>query len=468
MKVLTNDNLPFFTNYMVGKCFVEKTFIMLLCAITLQINCVSVFAQSKTVTGTVKNETNQPLSGVTVTVKGTNIGTSTDNQGKFSLLLSDDKGSLLFSYIGYATQEIPVKNQTTINVQLIPEAAALKDIVVVGYGTQRKKDLTGSVATINVAEAKKISTNDITGLLQGRAPGVAVNSDGQPGSVPSVRIRGFSTFGGSSPFYVVDGVPVGTSIREFSPNDIQSITVLKDASAASIYGAAAANGVIIITTKQGSKNSQMRVEYNGYYGWDNVWQIQDVTNREQYQMLNNESRTNAGLPLFPANNPADPGYIDSIDTDWQEAGLKTGTRQNHNVSLSGGGNNSTYNISLDYFNNKGTYVGNGPSYKRYTARVNSSAEKGIFKVGETFNYTHSHENSLTFRDDILLGAIPPMIVSLVAAIPTMPVYDPSLPNGFGGSNSEYNGANSLNAIGVNSTFVNWVDVDRTFGNILKI
>lgn len=251
MKVLTNDNLPFFTNYMVGKCFVEKTFIMLLCAITLQINCVSVFAQSKTVTGTVKNETNQPLSGVTVTVKGTNIGTSTDNQGKFSLLLSDDKGSLLFSYIGYATQEIPVKNQTTINVQLIPEAAALKDIVVVGYGTQRKKDLTGSVATINVAEAKKISTNDITGLLQGRAPGVAVNSDGQPGSVPSVRIRGFSTFGGSSPFYVVDGVPVGTSIREFSPNDIQSITVLKDASAASIYGAAAANGVIIITTKQG-------------------------------------------------------------------------------------------------------------------------------------------------------------------------------------------------------------------------
>ncbi len=450
---------------MVGKCFVEKTFIMLLCAITLQINCVSVFAQSKTVTGTVKNETNQPLSGVTVTVKGTNIGTSTDNQGKFSLLLSDDKGSLLFSYIGYATQEIPVKNQTTINVQLIPEAAALKDIVVVGYGTQRKKDLTGSVATINVAEAKKISTNDITGLLQGRAPGVAVNSDGQPGSVPSVRIRGFSTFGGSSPFYVVDGVPVGTSIREFSPNDIQSITVLKDASAASIYGAAAANGVIIITTKQGSKNSQMRVEYNGYYGWDNVWQIQDVTNREQYQMLNNESRTNAGLPLFPANNPADPGYIDSIDTDWQEAGLKTGTRQNHNVSLSGGGNNSTYNISLDYFNNKGTYVGNGPSYKRYTARVNSSAEKGIFKVGETFNYTHSHENSLTFRDDILLGAIPPMIVSLVAAIPTMPVYDPSLPNGFGGSNSEYNGANSLNAIGVNSTFVNWVDVDRTFGNI---
>ncbi len=302
-------------------------------------------------------------------------------------------------------------------------------------------------------------------MLQGRAPGVAVNSDGQPGAAPSVRIRGFSTFGGSAPFYVVDGVPVGTSIRDFSPNDIQSISVLKDAAAASIYGAAAANGVIIITTKQGSKNTQMKIDYNGYYGWDKVWQHQDVTNREQYQMLNNESLVNAGRPLFPANDPSNPGYIDSIDTDWQKEGLKNGNRQNHNVSFSGGGTSNTYNVSLDYFDNNGTYVGNGPDYKRYNARVNSTAEKGIFKVGETFSYSHSHENSLTFRDDILLGAIPPLIGSLVTAIPTMPVYDPLLLNGFGGSNSEYNGANSLNGIGVNSTLVNWVDVDRTFGNI---
>ncbi|HEY6978142.1 MAG TPA: TonB-dependent receptor [Chitinophagaceae bacterium] len=431
----------------------------------LQICCVSVFAQSKTLTGSVTNEKGQPLSGVSVTVKGTPVGTSTNNEGKFSLQVSSDNGILQFSYVGYAIQEIAVKNQAAINVQLIPEATALKDIVVVGYGTQRKKDLTGSVATVNVAEAKKVSTNDITGLLQGRATGVAVNSDGQPGAVPSVHIRGFSTFGGSAPFYVVDGVPVGTSIREFSPEDIQSISVLKDASAASIYGAAAANGVVIVTTKQGTKNAPMRVEYNGYYGWDNVWQIIDVTHRVDYQTLNNESRKNAGVPPFPANDPSGADYVDSIDTDWQEEGLKTGTRQNHNISLSGGGNNSTYNIALDYFDNKGTYEGNGPSYTRYTARVNATAEKGIFKVGETFNYTHSHENTLTFRDDILLGAIPPMIVNLVEAIPTMPVYDPTAPNGWGGSNSEFNGANSLNAIAVNNLFVNWIDLDRTFGNI---
>jgi TonB-linked SusC/RagA family outer membrane protein len=418
----------------------------------------------KQITGTVTDSKGSPLTGAAVTEQGTNNGTATDTKGNFSLQVSPD-ATLLVSYVGYQNQTVRVGNQTNLQIRMADTASALTDVVVVGYGTQRKKDLTGSVATVNVAEAKKVSTNDITGLLQGRAPGVAVNSDGQPGAVPSVRIRGFSTFGGAAPFYVVDGVPVGTSIRDFSPNDVQSITVLKDASAASIYGAAAANGVIIITTRQGTKNAPMRIEYNGYYGWDKVWQIQDVTHRVEYQMLNNESRTNAGLPLFPANDPSNPGFVDSIDTDWQKEGLKTGTRQDHNISLSGGGNNSTYNVSLDYFDNTGTYVGNGPSYKRYTARVNTSAEKGIFKVGETFNYTHSHENSLTFRDDILLGAIPPMIVSLVTAIPTMPVYDPSLLNGFGGSNSEFNGANSLNAIAVNSTFVNWIDIDRTFGNI---
>jgi len=359
---------------------------------------------------------------------------------------------------------VTVKDENSITAQLVTRIESLEDVVVVGYGTQRKKDLTGSVSSVNINETRKYTTNDISQLLQGRASGVAVNSDGQPGASPSVRIRGFSTFGGFQPYYVVDGVP-GSAIRDFSPNDIETMTVLKDAAAAAIYGAAAANGVIIITTKQGRKNTPMKVAYNGYYGVDEVWQIQDVTDRVQYQMLNNESRTNANKPLFPANDPSNPGFVDDIDTDWQEEGLKTGSRQNHNVSLSGGGAYSTYNISLDYFDNKGTYEGNGPDYKRYSARVNSTAEKGIFKVGQSFNYIHSHENALTFRDDILLGAIPPMIVSLVTAIPTMPVYDPANLNGFGGSNSEFHGANSLNGIGINSILENIVDVDRTFLNV---
>lgn len=419
-------------------------------------------AQS-TVSGTVSDEAGKPLNAVSVSVKGKSVGTITGTDGKFTISASV-KDVLIISYIGYTTKEITVNGNTSLSIVLTEAGSDLGEVVVVGYGTQRKKDLTGSVSAINMTETRKYSASNIAQLLQGRATGVAVNSDGEPGAAPSVRIRGFSTFGGSQPFYVVDGVP-GANIRDFSPNDIESMTVLKDASAAAIYGAAAANGVIIITTKQGRKNSQMKITYNGYYGVDKVWQRQDVTNRAQYQMLNNESRTNAGKPLFPANNPTHPLFVNNIDTDWQKEGLKNGNRQNHNVSMSGGGTNSTYNFSLDYFDNKGTYVGNGPDYKRYTARVNTSAEKGIFKIGQSLSYTHSHENTLTFRDDILLGGIPPLIGTLVVAIPTMPVYDAANLNGFGGSNSEFNGANSLNGIGINSILKNYVDVDRTFANV---
>lgn len=436
-----------------------KTFVIM---VTILLVSQSVMAQAS-VTGQVKDKDGNPVQGATVAVKTKKLHAITDEAGKFSIAAANGD-LILITNVGFDNYEIRVGKETNLAIELTTKISSLNDVVVVGYGTQKKKDLTGSIVNINTNDTKKYSTSDISQLLQGRASGVEVNSDGQPGAVPSVRIRGYSTFGNAQPFYVVDGVP-GVTIRDFSPNDIESITVLKDASAGAIYGANSANGVIIITTKQGRKNTEMRVEYNGNYGWDKVWQIQDVTNREQYQMLNNEARTNAGLPLFPANNPADPRFVDSIDTDWQKEGLKTGTRQNHNISMSGGGANSTYNIALDYYDQKGTYEGNGPSYTRYSARINSSAEKGIFKMGESFNYTHSHENSLTFRDDILLGGIPPLIGTLVTAIPTMPVYDPNNLGGYGGSNSEFNGANSLNGIGVNNLFVNWTDVDRTFGNV---
>ncbi len=419
---------------------------------------------TSTISGTVIDSVGNPLVGATITNKQKHSSTASDANGKFNISAAQGE-ELEISSIGYQNSITLVGADKTINVVLLTAANALNDVVVIGYGTQLKRQVSGSLASVDIPEAKKFSTSDINGMLQGRVTGVEVRSDGQPGAVPDVRIRGFNTFGSPAPFYVVDGVPVSGSIRDFSPDDVESITVLKDASAASIYGAAAANGVIIITTKQGRKNTPMHVDYNGYYGWDNVWQYVDVTKRVDYQTLNNESRTNAGLPLFPANDPASAGYIDSIDTDWQKEGIKTGNRQNHSISVSGGGQQSTYNVALDYFDNNGTYEGNGPDYKRYTARVNSTAEKGIFRFGESFNYTHSHENSLTFRDDILLGGIPPLVVSLVEAIPTMPVYDPNLLNGFGGSNSEYNGANSLNAIGINNILTNWIDVDRTFGNV---
>lgn len=416
-----------------------------------------------TISGQVKDKAGNPVKGATISVKNKNINSVSTDDGLFRIAAAAGD-ILVITSIGYEEYEVKINDSNAINAELVNRVESLDDLVVVGYGTQLKRDLTGSVSSLNINDVKKYTTSDISQLLQGRATGVAVNSDGQPGASPSVRIRGFSTFGGSQPFYVVDGVP-GAGIRDFSPNDIESMTVLKDASAAAIYGAAAANGVIIINTKQGRKNTEMKIAYSGYYGVDKVWQIQDVTNRVQYQTLNNESRINAGKPLFPANDPSNPGFVDDIDTDWQKEGLKNGSRQNHNINLSGGGAYSTYNISLDYFDNKGTYVGNGPDYKRYTARINTSAEKGIFKIGQSFNYTHSNENTLTFRDDILLGGIPPLIGTLVVAIPTMPVYDPANVNGFGGSSSEFHGANSLNGVGINSILKNYVDVDRTFANV---
>lgn len=416
------------------------------------------------VVGTVTNAAGQPLQGASVTVKGADKSTITDAEGKFSLTVPTN-ATLIISYVGYEKKEIKA-TESPIFISLAVKNEALDDVVVVAYGTVKKKDLTGAVSVVNVGEAKKFSTNDVAQLLQGRASGVQVNSDGQPGSVPSIRIRGFGTFGNAQPLYVIDGVQVGTVVRDFNPNDVESIQVLKDASAAALYGSAAANGVIIITTKQGKKNSAMKVEYNGYYGVDEVWQLTSVTNRLQYQLLNNEARTNGNVNLAPGNNPLSTKYITNTDVNWQKEGLKTGKRQNHNVSFSGGGTNNTYNMSLDYFDNTGTYVGNGPSYNRYTARVNSTAEKGIFKVGENIFYAHSHENSLTSTSAYeLAGAQAPLINTLVYAIPTMKVYDPTKEGGFGGTLSDLQDVISLNGIGVNSLIKNYVDVDRVFANV---
>ncbi|MEO5893714.1 MAG: TonB-dependent receptor plug domain-containing protein, partial [Ferruginibacter sp.] len=203
----------------------------------LQLLPAPVRAQSTKISGTVTGTANAPLLLATVTVKQTKRSVVTDEEGRFSV--EANKGqTLVITTIGYESQEIIIGDQPTVQVTLLQVSSTLNDVVVVGYGTQKKSDLTGSVASVNIAETKKYTTSDISQLLQGRASGVAVNSDGQPGASPNVRIRGFSTFGGYQPYYVVDGVP-GSSIRDFSPNDVESMTVLKDASAAAIYGAAA-------------------------------------------------------------------------------------------------------------------------------------------------------------------------------------------------------------------------------------
>lgn len=436
----------------------------LFCCLLLLLITFSGYAQESLVTGTVRDYEGEILPGVNVIEKGTSNGTITDVEGSYTITVPSG-AILVFSYIGYLTEEIAVDTRSAIDVELVPDITQLEELVVVGYGTQRKSDITGSVAVIDAEEMQKYATSDVAQLLQGRASGVQVISGGQPGAAPNVRIRGVGTFGDSQPLYVIDGVPVGTSIRDFNPNDIASVQVLKDASAGAIYGSRAANGVVIITTKQGRKNSPLTVKYSGYYGIDEVSERIPVLGREDYQMISNEAMSNAGRPLIPGNDPNSPDYIDDINTDWQDVSLKNGMRQNHNLNFSGGGENTTYNLSLDYFENEGVLEGKGPSYERYSARLNSTAEKGIFKVGANIYYAHSNENSLTYRGDVLTGGRPPLINDVLMGIPTLPVYDPNNEGGYAGTSSEIHQVIILNVPGINNLFENWVDVDRVFTNV---
>lgn len=414
------------------------------------------------VSGVITGDKGNPVAAATITVKGTSRSVITDDQGRFTIAANRSQ-VLLITHVSFADQQVTIGENTSLTVSLVPKADALEDIVVVGYGVQRKKDLTGSVTVVSPKEMKKQSASDVGQMLQGRAAGINVTSDGQPGAMPVIKIRGNTTFGDQTPLYVVDGVMLLNPPRDFSPNDIESMQILKDGTAAAIYGATGANGVIIITTRQGKKNLPLRVEYSGYYGLDKVAQKIPVANRVGYQMLNNESQINGGQTVAPANDPQNPRYIDDVDVDWQKASLKTGTRMNHNLNLSGGGTNTTYNASLDYFKQEGTFVGNGPDYTRYTARFNATQEKGIFKFGQSLAYTHSKENSLTYRTDVLTGGRPPLINDLVINIPTMKVYDPAMPNGYGGTQSDLQRAISLNVVAINNLFTNYTEVDRTFG-----
>lgn len=450
-------------HYSTHKSFFRKRYIQFL---VLFLFCgISVYAQDVTVTGTIASEIDgMTLPSVNVIVKGTSNGVVTGMDGTYSIT-APSGSTLVYSYVGFKTQEIPINGQTQIDVTLSDDLESLNDVVVVGYGTQRKADLTGSIAVIDAEEAQKVANSDISQLLQGRAAGVTVTSDGQPGAAPNVRIRGVATFGDNQPLYIVDGVPVGTSIRDFNPNDIKTIQILKDASAGAIYGSRAANGVVIITTKTGNKNSPLKIEYSGYYGIDEVNQKMPVLSRVDYQMIVNEKRVNANIPLIAGNDPNSPLFVDDIDNDWQSIGLKSGNRKNHNFNFSGGGENITYNASADYYANEGLFVGNGPTYERYSGRINTVMEKGRFKISPSLYYTHSFENSLTFRGDVLTGGRPPLINDLVITIPTLALYDENNEGGYAGTSSEIHQTIALNVPGINSLFTNSVEVDRTFAVI---
>ena len=392
------------------------------------------FAQDNvTVSGTVVDENGEPILGAGVVVKGTTNGTTADLDGRFSLTVP--AGSVLqFISVGFETVEKTVNVGGDLgNVTMPTEHTVLDQVVVIGYGSQKKVDLTGSVAIVDADEMKKVSHSNISTMLEGKVAGVQITSDGQPGADPSVRIRGLGSFGSTAPLYVIDGVPMGTTIRDFSPNDIETIQVLKDASAAAIYGSRAANGVVIITTKGGKKNQPIMVDYTGYVGVDkirkNVYKVMDSA---QYGDFVRMAFDNSGLAVPGGYDPASSLYVDpkQVNTDWFDAVFKTGIRQNHNVNLSGGGENSTFNIALDYFNQKGTMVGAGPNYDRFTVRANNTMDIKFLKLRTGLVYSHSSQDSMSLSNaneyvQGLYGTQYPVMASALLMPPSIKAYDES-------------------------------------------
>ena len=390
-----------------------------------------------TVKGKIVNESGESLPGATVILKGTTSGAITDMEGNFSLSVPSD-ATLTVSFIGFTPVDVTVGGKTDLgNIILVPDSKELEQVVVIGYGTQRKVDLTGSVAIVDAEEMKKVSNSNISTMLQGKVAGVQITTDGQPGADPAVRIRGIGSFNNTDPLYVVDGVPMGTTIRDFSPNDIESMQVLKDASAAAIYGARAANGVIIITTKQGKKDQAMRIDYSGYFGVDQVQKdVYKVMDASQYASYVTQASNNYGMDVPDGYNSSSTDYLFNddgsakVNTNWFDECFKTGIRQNQNINLSGGGKNNTYNIALDYYNQKGTYEGAGPNFERYTARINNTMDVKFIKFKTNIVYSHSLQDGMGLSNaseyvEGLYGSQYPVMASALIMPPTIKAYDES-------------------------------------------
>ncbi len=342
------------------------------------------------VKGTVSDESGEPVIGATVKVKGSNEGAITDFDGNYSVKAASN-ATIAFSYVGYVTQEVNVGGRSTINVTLKEDNTTLNDVVVIGYGTMKKSDISGSVASVNTAEMMKRAPTNIAQGLQGAAPGVIVTmQDGAPDANAAVRIRGVATINGNaSPLYVVDGIQVGTNANFINPSDIESIEILKDASATAIYGAAGANGVVMITTKHGSKGTTT-VNITADFGIQSVPQSFDVCSVDQYAKNIRTARANDGSNVW--NEIWSEQYDGKRKyTDWLDQMTRTGFKQQYNISASGGNEKTQYNASVGFLRNSGVVV--NTEYQRINARANLKTQinKYIeFGVDLSWMHTDSH------------------------------------------------------------------------------
>jgi TonB-linked SusC/RagA family outer membrane protein len=348
--------------------------------------------------------TGESLIGVTIVVKGSTQGVTTNVEGAYSIKAPSD-ATLTFSYLGYTSMDVPVNGRTTIDVQLKASSEVLEQVVVVGYGTQRKVDVTGSVATVKGEDISKQASVNPVSSLQGKVAGVAITNSGAPGSSPQITIRGTGTiYGNTGVLYVVDGVWYD-EISFLNPSDIESLSILKDASSESIYGIRAANGVVLITTKKGKKGTTS-ISYDGYVGYQAVTNQIEMTNATEYATIINElSTSNGSPPLF-----ADPSSF-GTGTNWYNQVLRNAMVNNHQVSVNGGTEKTTYNFSLGYLDQDGVVKTN--NYKRYTGKLTSD-----FQVLDPLKVGYSVTGTASSSNDIDGG----IFRQLYSAGPVVPVY----------------------------------------------
>jgi TonB-dependent starch-binding outer membrane protein SusC len=402
----------------VSWCLICMILMLSLTTLSAKDNAVE-YMQQRTISGKVTDENSTPLPGVNVVVKGTTNGTTTDANGQFQLAVEDPNATLAFSFIGYTTEEVQAAGRDIIDAQLLPDVQTLSEVVVVGYGVQKRSDLTGSVGSVKGKDITSLPARSVAETLQGRVAGIeVVKESGAPGAGSAIKIRGVSSLNNPNPIYIIDGVR-SSSGSSFNVRDIETIDVLKDASAASIYGASAAGGVIVITTKKG-KDGDIKVNFNAYSGISNPI-LNTLLDRDSYVIARAAILSDAtnGKPLDALPN-----------TNWANELYKTGVENNYNLSISGGNKKSSFYLSAGYVNEKGSYI--DTDFKRYSVRMNSDHKIGSrIKVGQFLLINKSH-----FNNNANDAGLP------YRSVPTMAVLDPTNPiGGFGKAPAGFGGAN---------------------------
>ena len=420
------------------------------------------------VTGTIRSLAGDLLAGASVRVRNSAIGTASDDRGYFLLKNIPSNSILEVSLVGHETETTPLNGRNQLVIQLQPSSQQMDQVVVIGYGTQRKRDVIGAVASVNTKNLEKLTGSNVATLLQGQVAGInAAPGSGDPGAPPVVLVRGLSTIGNNDPLYVIDGIP--GDINALNPNDIQSIDVLKDASAATIYGSRASNGVVMVTTKRG-RSGKMLINVNSYAGISKLAKKLPLANRQQYNTILKQVAINDGSdPLdytVSDTYTAPDGSVQSYpDTDWQDAFFRTAPENKTDVSVSGGTKDLRINVSFGRFAQEGIALKS--NFERYNIQVNTDITKGKFKFGESFTYSKTQRRLLQGSNETRANgqnAGYPLIYEMINRVPHHKLFDPANDGGFG-SRIGFQMTDAINPVGYQTLVTSKDEPAYFIGNI---